>query len=193
LQRRDHFLRHLRQEAQDFDRALFQIERTALDIDIGLDGFVDQLHLRGQHRIAVEELQRTKALHALADHMVRAVGRGDVAQYRRGGAHPVQVVGSRLVGVAPALQKNAQRPLQPHGLLHRCPRTLAIDHQRYHHAGEQDDISHRDDDQRVVGQRTRYGLALALTLRRERVGPRGRVGAGGDGFASGRFVHSGPV
>ena len=72
LQRRDHFLRHLRQEAQDLDRALLQIERAALDIDVGLDGFVDQLHLRGQHRIAVEELQRAKALYALADHVMQS-------------------------------------------------------------------------------------------------------------------------
>ena len=193
LQRRDHFLGHLWQQAQDLDRPLLEIERAALDIDVGLDGFVDQLHLRGQHRIAVEELQRPKALHALADHMVRAVGCGHIAQHRRGGTHPVQVVGSRLVGVAPALQKNAQRSLQPHGLLHRRPRTLAVDHQGHHHAREQDDIAHRDDDQRVVGQRARDGLALALALRRECVGPRGRVGAGRDGSASGWFVHRGPV
>jgi len=55
LQRSDHLLGHLRQEAQDFDRPLLQIERAAFDIDVGLASFIDQLHLCGQHRIAVEE------------------------------------------------------------------------------------------------------------------------------------------
>ena len=55
-----------------------------------------QLHARDRERIALEELQHAKALHALADRVVRAVRRRDVAQHVGGGADPVQVVRARL-------------------------------------------------------------------------------------------------
>ena len=122
-------------------------------------GIVDELHARDRERIAVEELQHAKALLALADRVMRAVGCGDVAQHRRGGADPVQIVGPGLVGVGLALQQNAERTLQAHGFLRRGARALAADRQRNHHAGEQHDVAHRHDDQRVVGQRARRGLA----------------------------------
>ena len=58
-------------------------------------GLVDVLHARDRERIALEELQHAKAPHALGDRVVRAVGRGDVAQHGGAGADPVQVVGRR--------------------------------------------------------------------------------------------------
>ena len=71
LQRRDHFLGHLRQELQDLDRALLQRSRAALDF--GVDGFriVDELDACDRIRIAVEELQHAKAAQALRNRMMR--------------------------------------------------------------------------------------------------------------------------
>ena len=75
LQRRDHLLGHLRQQLQDLDRALLQRARAPFDLGVDLFGIVDELHARDRERIAVEELQHAKALHALADRVMRAVGR----------------------------------------------------------------------------------------------------------------------
>ena len=129
-------------------------------------GLVDELHARGHERIALQELQHAEALHALADRVMRAVGRRDVAQHVGRGADPVQVVGTRLFDVGLALQQDAERALQARGFLRRGARALAADRERKHHAREQHDVAHRHDDQRVVGQRARRALPPRLRLGR---------------------------
>ena len=62
-------------------RAALSAARAPLDVRVAGAGLLDELHPRDRERIAVEELQHAEALHALADRVVRAVRRGDVAQH----------------------------------------------------------------------------------------------------------------
>ena len=57
--------------------------------DFGNADFLDPRHQETESR---EELDHAEAPHALRDHMMRAVGRGDVAKNLRGGSDPVQLL-----------------------------------------------------------------------------------------------------
>ena len=168
LQRRHHLFGHLRQELEDLRRALLQAERAPLDVRVGRVGFVEELHPRRHERIAFQELQHAEALHALADGVMRAVRRRDVAQHVGHGADPVHVAGAGLFHFGLALQQYAERALQTRGLVRRGARAFASYREREHHARKQHDIAHRNDDQRIFGQRAR---------RCSRLGP--RLGRGG--------------
>ena len=122
LERGHHFFGHLRQQLQYLHRALLEIERAPLDVRVDLLRLLDELHARDGERIAFEELQHAEALHALADRVMRAVGRRDVAQHVGGGADPVQIVGTRLFDFRLALQQDAERALQARGFLRAAAR-----------------------------------------------------------------------
>ena len=128
LQRGHHLFGHLRQQLQDLDRAFPEAVGATLDVRVDALGILEQLHARDGKRVAVQELQHTKALHTLADGVMRAVGRGDVAQHIGRRTDPVQVVGARLFDVGLALQQDAERALQPRGFLRGSARALPAHH-----------------------------------------------------------------
>jgi hypothetical protein len=84
-----------------------------------------------------------------------------IAQDIRGGADPVQVVGTGFLDFLVALKEDTDGALRPRSLLRGCARAGAADGDREHDAGEQDDVAHRQNDERILGQ----GLRLALVLR----------------------------
>ena len=69
------------------------------------------------------------------------------------------------------------KALQARGFLRRGTRTLAADRDGNHQAGEQHDIAHRQDDQRVFGQRTRRAFPHGLSGRSGAFGADARVGS----------------
>ncbi len=181
LQGTYHFFRYLRQQLQNLDGAFLEASRTAFDVHVDVVGILDELHAGNRERIALQELQHPKALQSFADGVVRAVGRGDVSQHVGRRADPVQVVGARVFDFKLALQQDTQRALQTRGLLGGRPRTLATHRERNHHAGEQHDFAHRQDDQRVFGHGTRCGLPRWLFRGRRSFDA--HAGVGGDWIA----------
>ncbi len=143
-----------------------------------------QLHAGDGERVAFQELQHAEALDALADRVMRAVGRGDVAEHASRRADPVQVIGSGLFDFGLALQQHSERALQARRLLGRRARALAADRQRKHHAGEQHDVAHRHDDECVLGQRARGGFPPRLSLGGAALDVRAGVGGERRGWAA---------
>ncbi len=119
-----------------------------------------ELHARDRERIALQELQHAEALDALADDVMRTVGRRDVAQHVGRWCRPS--AGRR----APARRRRAcsaagcragaagARPPAPRRRERSRP-TVSGNTM----PGKQHDVAHRHDDQRVVGQRARRALA----------------------------------
>ena len=79
--------------------------------------------------------------------------------------------GPGIVDLGLALQQHADRALQARRFLRRRARALAADRERQHHAGEQHDVAHRQDDQRVVRQRPRGRARVCAGFRGPRLGP----------------------
>ncbi len=187
LQRGDHLGRHLRQQLQRLQRALLQRTRAAFDLGVDLLGVVEVLHLGDGERITLQHLQHAKAPQTARDGMVHAVGGGDIAQHRGAGADPVQVAGRGVFGLGLALQQHADRPLQAHRLLHRRLGLGAGDGQREHRGREQHHAAHRQDDQRVVGNRAHAAARPCAGVGRARCRAGGCVGGGAGGVD--RLVH----
>ena len=192
-QRGQHVLRDLRQELQDLDGTLLEIESASLDVRIELALRLDEFHARNCIRIALEELQDAKALHALANRIVRAVGSGHVAQHVGRGADPVQIVGTGQVDVGFALQEDAERTLQARGFLRGGARAFAAYRQREHDPGEQHDLAHGHDDERIVRERTRRGLMPRRRLGTSRCYACARIGTERIVIGNAVFVHICPV
>ena len=152
LERRDHLFRHLRQQAQDLDRALLQATARAPRFRCRPSPACGmRCDARDREIPAVEELEHAKALLALRDEVVRAVGPGHVAQHVRGRADPVQVFGPRIVDLG--LASGAARRSGAAGArlpARRARDFCAADRDRQHDAGEQHEVAHRQDDERVV-------------------------------------------
>ena len=112
LQRGDHFLRHLRQQLQDLEGALLQTCVRALRSRVRRC-FGSSMNCT--RATGTDSRRGTAARESAArpgDRVMRAVGRGDVAQHVGGRADPVQVVGTRLVDVGLLLQQHAERTLR---------------------------------------------------------------------------------
>lgn len=107
--------------------------------------------------------------------MVCTVGRGDVTQHVGGSADPMQVVGTGLFDLALALQQHTEWALGAGRELGGGERAGAADGDRNQGAREQHHVAHRQDDQRILGQRpcvARAGLGRRIgcgfSLRSER-------------------------
>ena len=103
--------------------------------------------------MALDELGDAEALHALADHVMRAVGRRDVAQDVGDRADLVEIV-RRRARSSPG--RAAGRPA-----IWRCSRTACwaaaivdgpADAHREDDLREQDEVAHRHDDERIGGR-----------------------------------------
>ena len=82
------------------------------------------------------EFEHAEAL-ALHDHMMAAIGRGQVARDVGDRADAVHVGAVGLRDLAVALHENADLPLLAHGLLHGRDRDRPPDRDREQHAGKQ--------------------------------------------------------
>src|SRR5262249_51897223 len=111
--------------------------------------FRDTQDPRDEEGPAVEELDDLKALLALADQMVSAVRRGDVARNVGDRAHAVHIEGAGFLGSRVTLHQDADRPLLADRLLRGRDRTRPTDRYRHDDAGKQYEVSHRHDDERV--------------------------------------------
>ena len=93
-----------------------------------------------------------EALLALADEMMRAVRRGDVAHDVGDRAHAVHVDRGGIGDVGRALHQNADLTLVAHRLLRGGDRLRPAERERQHQAGKQHGVAHRHDDERVRRQ-----------------------------------------
>ena len=153
LDRGEQLGRRLRQQLHRLDRLSLEMDEARLDVVRHRGRLGDAQHARDEERPAVEELDDLEALLALADEMVGAVGRRDVAHDVGDRAHPVHVDRQGIGGLGVALHQDADRALLAHRLLRRRNRARAADRDRQHHAGKQHGVAHGNDDQRVRRQR----------------------------------------
>ena len=159
LQRRRELGRHLRQQLDGLDGLLLQQRRARLDVGVGRHLIGDQVETRGEERQPVQVVERAKALLALADEVMNAVRRLQVAHDGHRRADAVQIVGPRRVDARVLLQHDAELVAVLHGFLRRAHRKVASQRHLGHGAGEHDDVAHGDDEQHVRGQRHRPVVA----------------------------------
>gem|GEM_PF-6527193 len=150
LHRADQFLRNLRQVLQELERPFADADHSRLDLAVGRLGLLDPLRVSHRERVAGQQAADAKALQPLADDDVGVVGEGDVAQDVGNRADRAQILLSRLLDLGVALQQDADRPIGLDCLLRGKDRRLATDRQRQDHAGKEDGIADRHDDQRVL-------------------------------------------
>ena len=153
--------RHLRQKLERLQRLALEVQEARFHLGRLRLLVRNALHARDQERPAGEELERLEALVPLGDEVVRAIGRGDIAHDIGNGAHAVQVDGQRIGDLTVALHQEPDLPLLAHGVLGSRDRALTPDRHRHDDAGEQRDVAHRDDGDRIGGQR-RQGRGLPL-------------------------------
>ena len=106
----DQFCGGLRQQLQDFERLIAQMQEPSVDLGALLLGFGDALDPRDEERIAIEEFGDAKAPLALADHVMATVGTCHVAQQVGFGADAVQIDGCWIDQRGLALQDEPDRP-----------------------------------------------------------------------------------
>ena len=147
VDRRRHLGGHVRQQLHRLAGALAQQVDAGLDLRRQDLGDADLLDPRDQERKAGEEFDDAEAAHALADHMMGAVGRGDVAQDARDRSDRVQLLGLRVLDGRIGLQQDAERALGADRFLGGGDRRRPPDRQRQHHSGEQHGLAHRQDDE----------------------------------------------
>ena len=144
--------RRLRQELDGFERLRLQINEARFHLGaLGL-GLGDLQHARDKERPAAQILDDLKALFALADEMMRAVRRRDVAHDIGERAHAMHVERRRLGHFRIPLQENADLALVAHRLLRSRDRFRPAERDRQHQAGKQHGVAHRHDDQRIWRQ-----------------------------------------
>ena len=163
----EQILRHLRQELDRLDGLRLQIDETRLDLRAAHARLRDLHDARDHERPAGQELADLEALLALADEVMPAVRRGDVAHDVGDRAHAMHVDRRRIGDLRVALHENADLTLIAHGLLGRGDRLLPAKRHREHHAGKQHGAAHRHDDQRVGWywrQRTASGCFFQLNF-----------------------------
>ena len=149
--------RHLRQQVHDLAHLALQHEEARLDLRADLRtgaGRLDDVQAaRQQERMALDEFGDAEPLHALADHMMRAVGRRDVAHDVGHRADLVKIAGHDLALFRVALQHDQDLALLAHGLLGRGNRRRPPHRERKHHLREEDEVARRQHDQRISRQR----------------------------------------
>ena len=139
--------------AAGLDGLPLEENETRLDVGRRRLRLRDPQDARDEERPAGQEFDDLEPLLALADQMMRAVRRGDVAGDVGDRPHAVHVDRQRIGGLGVALHQDADRPLIPHRLLRGSKRARTADRDRQHDAGKQHDASHRHDDERVRRQR----------------------------------------
>ena len=151
----------LRQQLQRFHGLRPEVDEPRLDLRSA------RVRLRDLHDAGDEEgpacqvFDDLKTPLALADEMVRAVGRGDVADDVGDRAHAMHVDRGRVGELGIALHEDADLALVAHRLLRGGDRLRASERDRQHQAGEQHGVAHRHDDERIGRQRRQCRATLS--------------------------------
>ena len=115
---------HLRKQLDRLDGLPLQIDEPRLDLGRAQIGLGDLHHARDKERPAGEIFGDLKPLLALADEMVRAVRRGDVARDVGDRAHAMHVDRRGVGDIGGTLHEDADLALVAHRLLRRRDRLL---------------------------------------------------------------------
>ncbi len=151
VQRRRELGGDLRQELDRLDGLLLQQRCAGLDVRVRRYGVGNQVEARGEERQAVQIVERAETLLTLADQVMNAVRRLDVAHDRDSGADPVQIVGAGRVDARLLLQHQAELVTVLHRFLRGPHRELARQRDLGDRAREHHDVADRDDQQDVRG------------------------------------------
>jgi hypothetical protein len=153
---------------QGLARAASQQADARLDVGRHYLGGADLLDPRDQERKSLKIFDGAKTPHALRDHVVRAIGSGDVAQHLRGGPDRVQLIRPRLVDRSIGLQHDPEHALATHRRLGGRDGRFPADRQRQHDPGKQHGLPDRQDDHGIRRERrmllTRPGGRLFFML-----------------------------
>ena len=127
---RQQLRRCLRQKLQSLDGLPLKVEEARFDFRRAQTRLRDARNLRGQERPAAQELLHLKALIALADKMVAAIRRSDIAHDIGHGADAVHVGRIGIGDLGVALHEDADLTLFPHCLLCGSDRARPTDRDR---------------------------------------------------------------
>jgi hypothetical protein len=154
LDHRLEFLRGVGQQVDGLGSLLAQLQEARLDLGAaGLD-HIDRRDAGDHERPALQELQHAEAALPLHHEVVHPLGRSDVARDAAGRADPVQVVRRHVGQRGIALQQETHRQFLTQRMLGGADGTGPSHRHRRQDAGKQDGVAHRNDDHRVVGQRS---------------------------------------
>ena len=145
--------RHLRQELDGFDDLLLQMGRARASTAGSFVGTLrDQIEAGGEKRQAGKVVEGAKALLALANQVMHAVRRLEVAHDAHGRPDLVEILGSRLIDARIALQDDAELVPVLNGLLNRRHGDVAPERDLRYGAREHDEVPHGDYEQHVLRQ-----------------------------------------
>ncbi len=153
--------RRVGQKLQRVERALLQLLGARLDLGAGRGAVRHALDPRHQEGVVGQVFDDAEALLALADHVVIAVRRRQIAQDGGHRADLEEVARRRVVDGRVALQDDTDGMLGTRRLLRRGDRFRPAETERQDNAGEQHQVARRHDDQRV-GRQHQLGRRLAL-------------------------------
>jgi hypothetical protein len=155
LHRGEQLRRCLRQQLHGLRGLTLQVEKTRLDFSVPGIRFGNPQHARDEERPAGQEIGHLEPLVALADEMMAAVRRREIAHDIRDRAHAMHVDRRGIVGFRIALHQDADLPLIAQRLLRGGDRARTADRDRQHVTWKQDGVAHRNDDQCVRRHRAR--------------------------------------
>ncbi len=147
---------HLRQQRQRFHRPLLEKFHARLDVGALFLRLGQGLDTRGEERSLAHDLQQAEPAFTLTDKVMRAVGRGHVADH---GGKDAQVVEVRHLGLFEgriALQQKADLASGAHRFLGRGNALLTAERDGQHDAGEEHDVTHRHQRHGVGRQRWQF-------------------------------------
>lgn len=145
--------RCLRQQLDRLDGLRLEMDEPGLDLGRARFGLGQAQHAGDEERPAAQELDDLEALLTLADQVMRAVRRRDVAHDAGDGADAVHVDRFGVGHLGIALQQDPDLALVADSLLRGRDRFRPADRNREDEPGKQHRIAYRHDDQGVRRQR----------------------------------------
>ena len=189
-------LRRLRDQLQHLERLRAQVHEPRLDLGADVGRFRNVQAAGDEVRPAVQPFGDLEALRALADQVVLARGRGDIAQDIRDHTHAMQGRRRRPPAVGPLLHPlkyDDHLSLLAGGLLGGGDRGRAGDDHGQDHLRKEHQFLHRNDDEGVGGYRRQH-LAGGSEASRGGIGPwRRGTGLGGRRRVGGRRLAHPPT
>ena len=156
------------------------MNETRFDIRRAKVRLLDPPHPCGEKRLLLDEVLDMETLFALADEMMGAVRRRDVAQNIGDNAHAVQIYRRGIVFLGIALHEKPDRASLPDRLLRGGDRGGPADGDGHDDAREQHEAAHWHDDQRVW---RKIGVIEAAALGGRRADVRRKEGLDEEGLS----------